>query len=115
MNDVVAVVIPAFRCENTINPTLDSVLAQHRRADRVVIVLDEPNPDLEAICRTHDINAEVIVNQTNLGVAATRNIGFERVKDKADLVCFLDADDVLHADFLVVACAQFQAKPETRW
>jgi glycosyltransferase involved in cell wall biosynthesis len=110
---MVAVIIPAFRCEKTITATLDSVLAQRRAVDFVVIVLDEPNLTLETICREHEIKAEVLINKDNLGVAATRNIGFDHVKDKADYICFLDSDDVLHQDFIFTACAQYDSAPDT--
>jgi len=113
MKSMVAVVIPAFRCEETINATLDSVLAQRRAVDFVVIVLDEPNLTLETMCREHEIKAEVLVNKENLGVAATRNIGFDHVKDRADYICFLDSDDVLHQDFIFTACAQYDSAPDT--
>ena len=113
MSDVLAVVIPAFRCEQTINATLDSVLAQRRKADKVVIVVDEPNPNLVAMCRAHEINAEVISNKNNLGVAATRNIGFNRLRHNADLISFLDSDDILHPDFFAMACEQFGSYPDT--
>ena len=112
MNGLVAVVIPAFRCEEAIVETLDSINAQHRKADYVVAVLDEPNPDLEAIFRAHEINVEIIVNPRNLGVAATRNIGFQHVKDRAEFVCFLDGDDVLHPDFFSIACTQYESRPD---
>jgi glycosyltransferase involved in cell wall biosynthesis len=112
MNGVVAVVIPAFRCEDTIIATLDSVLGQNRKPDHVVIVLDEPNPDLEAMCRAHGIGAEVIVNQVNLGVGASRNIGYERIQHLADYFCFLDSDDILHPDFLHAACLQYEYHPD---
>jgi glycosyltransferase involved in cell wall biosynthesis len=112
MKGVVAVIIPAFRCEDTISATLDSVLGQNRKPDHVVIVLDGPNADLEAICRTHEIGAEVIVNQVNLGVGATRNIGYERLQPLADYFCFLDSDDILHPDFLQTACSQYEKYPD---
>ena len=113
MKGMVAVVIPAFRCEKTINATLDSVLAQRQAVDFVVIVLDEPNLTLETMCREHEIKAEVLVNKDNLGVAATRNIGFDFVKDRADYICFLDSDDVWHQDFIFTACTQYDSAPDT--
>ena len=113
MKGMVAVVIPAFRCEKTITATLDSVLAQRRAVDFVVIVLDEPNLTLETMCREHEIKAEVLVNEDNLGVAATRNIGFDHAKDRANYICFLDSDNVLHQDFIFSACAQYDLTPDT--
>ena len=113
MKNELAVVIPAFRCEDTIEATLDSVASQSRPADRVVIVLDEPNSRLEDICRQHSVNAEIIVNDKNLGVGATRNIGFNRIRGIADMVCFLDSDDLLHPEFFRLACKQFSGRPGT--
>ncbi len=112
MSGQIAVVVPAYRCETTIVETLDSVHAQQWKADVVLVVLDEPNSELEAICRAHEINAEVMVNPRNLGVGATRNIGFGRVQDRADFICFLDSDDILHPEFIRMAHAQFETTPE---
>ncbi len=112
MKNELAVVIPAFRCEETIEATLDSVAGQSRPADHIVVVLDEPNPRLEKICRQHSINAEIFVNEKNLGVGATRNIGFNNIRKKADMVCFLDSDDLLHPEFFSMACKQFVRNPD---
>ena len=81
MSGKIAIVIPAYRCENVIAETLDSVHAQQRKAEMVLVVLDVPNPRLEAICRAHEIKPEVIVNPRNLGLGATRNIGFRHIQN----------------------------------
>jgi glycosyltransferase involved in cell wall biosynthesis len=112
MNGQIAVVIPAYRCEKVIAETLDSVKTQQRKADIVVVVLDEPNPEIEAVCRDHELNIEIIINPCNLGVGATRNIGFRHVQDRVDFICFLDSDDILHPGFIRMAYAQFKAMPE---
>jgi glycosyltransferase involved in cell wall biosynthesis len=111
MKRVIAVVVPAFRCENTIVAALDSINAQQRKADIVLIIMDEPNPAMEAVCRAHEVNAEIIVNPRNLGLAATRNIGFESARHRAEYICFFDADDILHPGFLAVALDEIESTP----
>ena len=87
----ISVVIPAFNAAETIERTLDSVLAQ-TSAPAEIIVIDDGSTDAtcEVIARYGD--AIRVLSQSNAGPAAARNYGLR--ESKSDWVAFLDADDV---------------------
>ena len=74
---------------------LDSVYAQTRVVDEVVVVNDcSPETEaVEAVLRDYP-QVTYIRNDTNVGLAATRNVGISVAT--GDVVSFLDADDELH-------------------
>lgn len=91
----ISIVIPCFRDSKTLGRALDSVFAQTRRADEVVVVNDcSPEKDeIEDILRKYP-EVVYVRNEVNVGLAASRNIGIE--KSTCEIVSFLDADDELH-------------------
>jgi glycosyltransferase involved in cell wall biosynthesis len=96
-SDLVSVVIPAYNASATIGSTLRSVVYQ-THADLDIIVIDDGSTDntvaiVEAFAKT-DRRVRLIW-QTNAGVAAARNRGIEEAR--AELLAFLDADDLWHA------------------
>ena len=91
----VGVVIPAFNAERFLRETLESVDAQTRAPDRVVVV-DDGSEDgtvgvVEDWASATDLTVELI-SQENRGVSSARNIGIDHLS--SDLIAFLDADDV---------------------
>lgn len=91
----VAVIIPCYRDANTLARALDSVRAQTHGVNEVIVVNDA-SPETAAIEQVLTNYPEVIYkkNQTNIGLAATRNVGVDL--STSDIVSFLDADDQLH-------------------
>ncbi|MBB6224967.1 glycosyltransferase family 2 protein [Rhizobium leguminosarum] len=94
----VAVVIPAYNAEQTLSETINSVRNQTHRALDIVVVDDGSKDDTLAIA--HEIvkiDPRVrVLKQRNSGVAAARNAGWRSTS--ADLVAFLDADDLWSPD-----------------
>lgn len=91
----VSVIIPCYRDSATLSRALDSIYAQTRSVDEVIVVNDA-SPEtfqIEAILAIYP-NARYLVNQCNLGLAASRNAGV--VVSTGEIVCFLDADDEWH-------------------
>jgi glycosyltransferase involved in cell wall biosynthesis len=91
----VSVIIPCYKDAATLSRALDSVYAQTQSADEVIVVNDD-SPEtsaIETVLLTYP-GVKYIVNQKNLGLAATRNVGVHAAS--GDIVCFLDADDELH-------------------
>jgi glycosyltransferase involved in cell wall biosynthesis len=74
---------------------LDSVYAQTRAVDQVVVVNDcSPETEaVEAVLREYP-RVTYVRNGTNVGLAATRNVGVYAAV--GDIISFLDADDELH-------------------
>ena len=91
----ISVIIPCYRDSKTLARALDSVYAQTRLPDEVIVVNDcsPETEEIEFVLRSYP---KVIyeLNKTNVGLAASRNRGIER--SKCTVVSFLDADDILH-------------------
>lgn len=102
-------VIPAFNAQATVGRTLWSVLSQ--RGPRVhAIVVDDGSSDgtSEAARVSRDWRVEV-VRQRNLGLAGARNTGLEVLEDRAEFVCFLDADDTVEPGHARALCSRLEA------
>lgn len=95
-----SVVIAAFNAQRTIAETLDSVLAQ-TEADFEIVAIDDGSTDetLKILLGYAALDERIrVASQSNQGVSAARNLGVS--KARGELLAFLDADDVWHADKL---------------
>jgi glycosyltransferase involved in cell wall biosynthesis len=86
----VSVVIPAYRAAGVIGRALDSVFAQTRQAEQVVVVDDGSPDDLDAALRPY-AGRVTLLRKANGGASSARNHGIEQ--SSGDVVAFLDADD----------------------
>jgi hypothetical protein len=92
VDPVLSVVIPAFNDEACVVSAVESVLAQSRRCE--VVVIDDGSTD-----HTAGVVADIgdwrisVVRQDNQGPAAARNAGAQRARGSG--LVFLDSDDVL--------------------
>src|SRR4051812_2174342 len=87
----ICVVVPAHNERRWIAETLESVVAQTRPADEIVVVDDGSTDDTgEQVERFGD--AVRLVRQANAGCAAAFNTGFAGTS--ADFVALCPADDV---------------------
>lgn len=96
-----SVVIPLYNKEHYIAGTLRSVLTQ-TFPDYEVIVVDDGSTDhsLQA-CKEVRSDKIRVVQQANQGVSAARNKGIELAA--GEYICFLDADDTWHPDYLQIS------------
>lgn len=100
-NELVSVIIPALNAEKYIEKTILSVISQ-TYPDFELIVIDDGSTDatvsiVETLAK-RDARIRLHKNGTNLGVAESRNRGFDLAKGK--WVALLDSDDVWHSDKL---------------
>ena len=86
----VSVVIPTLNHGRYIRRAIDSVLAQTKAPDEVVVVDDGSTDDTEEVLASYG-NAIQYVYQDNQGVSAARNTGIRL--STSNWVAFLDADD----------------------
>ena len=95
MTPRVSVVVPAYRCERTIEQSVRSALGQTADALEVIIVNDASDDGtaaiLDALARS-DARVRVITLPENGGVANARNVGVNAAQ--AERIAFLDSDDV---------------------
>lgn len=95
----VSVIIPCYRCKDTIDRAVKSVAEQTMRPDEVILV-DDCSKDgtlelLEQLKSTYvKLNIRVTGLEKNSGPAAARNYGWEIAVNP--YVAFIDADDAWH-------------------
>lgn len=90
---LVSVVIPAYRCADTICAAIDSVLVQDVPME-VLVVDDCPEAPVEAVLEKYrqDPRLVYLKNEENMGAAKSRNRAVALAK--APYVAFLDSDDL---------------------
>ncbi len=93
----ISVIIPTYQHADTIAHCLDSVLAQSRRADEIIVVDDGSQDNTENVLNAYAERVSVI-RQRNQGAPAARNNGFNAAT--GDYVLFCDADLIMHVDML---------------
>jgi glycosyltransferase involved in cell wall biosynthesis len=86
----VSVIIPAYRAARTIGRALDSVLAQTRPPDEVLVIDDGSPDDLAAVVAGYGGPVRLL-RQRNGGASSARNFGIDQAR--GNLIAFLDADD----------------------
>lgn len=105
----IAVIIPVYRAQY-LAECVASVVAQTRQADDIIVV-DDGSPDGEVIERAVRPFGDrvTLLRQENLGAGAARNRGI--LATDADLLAFLDADDVWAPPFLEKQVPRLLASP----
>ncbi len=87
----VSIVIPTFNRPDLLREALDSVAAQTFRDYEVIVVDDGSTPPIADAVANHSTKPKII-RQVRQGPAAARNRGIADAR--ADLVAFLDSDDL---------------------
>lgn len=93
----ISVIIPSYQHAATVAECLDSVLAQTRRPDEIIVVNDGSTDGTDAVLERYRDRVTVIA-QENQGGNLARNNGF--AASTGDLVIFCDADVVMRPDML---------------
>nr|WP_269813252.1 glycosyltransferase family 2 protein [Ornithinimicrobium sediminis] len=90
-----AVVIPSRGRREMLLTALESVYAQTLPPDQVVVVLDGDTDSSAAAVRDAFPDTTLIIHETSLGPARSRQDGFKAVT--TEWVCLLDDDDIWHS------------------
>ncbi|WP_333601250.1 glycosyltransferase family 2 protein [Flavobacterium sp.] len=107
-----SIVIPVYNKGKFVTNTLKSVLNQTFTDFEIILVNDGSTDDSEAKISAFQDNRIQYFSKKNEGVAVARNFGIE--KAKADYICFLDADDFWHPNFLEVMQSYTHQLPEQK-
>lgn len=94
-DDLVSIIMPAFRAESVIGDTIASVIAQTHTHWELLIVDDcSPDSTRERIAQwqARDPRISLIALERNGGPALARNAALERARGR--WIAFLDADDL---------------------
>ena len=93
----ISVVIPAFNAENCLRETLESVLAQTRPADEIIVIDDGSKDATRDISQAFGTRIRYFY-QENGGIASARNAGIQVAT--SEWIAFLDHDDLMLRDKL---------------
>jgi glycosyltransferase involved in cell wall biosynthesis/GT2 family glycosyltransferase len=104
--------MPAFDAESTLERAISSVQSQTTRGWQLVVIDDGSRDSTGAIADRYAAgDARIrVLHQTNLGVAAARNVGLSVCT--TDHVAFLDADDELLPEYLETMDAFVREHPK---
>lgn len=86
----ISVIIPTYNRAHTLVRALDSVLAQTRTADEIIVIDDGSTDDTPRLME-RDYKSVKYFYRENRGVSAARNTGIR--KATGDWIAFLDSDD----------------------
>ena len=106
----VAVVIPIFNQARYLADALDSVLAQTRPVDEIIVVDDVSSDDPAAVTAGYP-RVRLIRHEVNQGQAGARNTGASAASTR--FVLFLDADDLLVPEAVEQGLAQMAENPDS--
>lgn len=108
----VSVVVTCFNQSRLIIETLQSVACQTHRNFECIVVddgsSDHSTVEIEAFARKHPRFR--LITQTNQGVAAARNTGFQQARGR--FIQFLDGDDLIDPDKLELQLKHLELHPE---
>ncbi len=108
----IAVVIPAYNCQKHLSRSLDSVFAQTRLPDEIIVVDDGSTDKTSEIAAGFGDRINYIY-QENAGASAARNAGINAAKSK--WIAFLDADDEWLPEYLESQLEILTKNPELVW
>lgn len=111
----VSVIIPCFRCAETIGAALFSVWQQKLRPREVILVDDASGDSTSALLHALQDQyssgwIKLITLRANGGPAVARNRGWDYCREP--LIAFLDADDLWHPDKIAIQHEYMAAFPD---
>ncbi len=110
MSDItISVVIPSYNRAHHLERTIDSVLAQSRSADEIIIVDDGSTDNTRVLLESKYPQTQTIY-QNNKGVSAARNTGIRQAKNS--WIALLDSDDSWHVEKLALQAEALKTNPE---
>ena len=105
----VSVVIPTYDSAAVLTDAIDSVLAQTRPADEIIVVDDGSTDDTAQVCKAYGDRIRCI-RQENQGASVARNTGIAAAC--GNWLAFLDADDTWEPQKLALQLDALAQHPE---
>ncbi len=112
MSITVSVVIPAYNAGKYIGRAIDSVLAQTRPADEIIVVDDGSTDNTAEVAHGYGDKVRFI-RQENAGASVARNTGIEAAT--GEWIAFLDADDEWLPQKLKLQTEHLRRNPDLVW
>lgn len=119
MSERISIIIPTYQHASALARCLDSILAQSRAADEIIVVDDGSTDDTQEVLQLYQMRWGLgtppitILTQTNQGAPATRNNGFKQ--STGSLVLFCDADVEMRPDMLAELEHALEAYPDAAY
>ncbi|WP_298209830.1 glycosyltransferase family A protein [Ferrimicrobium sp.] len=113
----ISVIVPCFNARDTLADALISVTGQTVQPLEIIVVDDGSTDGSAALARSL-VPTATIIEQTNRGVSAARNVGMAHAS--GDFIAFLDDDDLWHPTKLERQISVLKRYPQldliaTRW
>ncbi|MEN8127777.1 MAG: glycosyltransferase family A protein [Planctomycetota bacterium] len=108
----ITVIIPAYNAEKHIARAIDSVLAQTRPADEIIVIDDGSTDGTADVIRSFG-DRVILIQQENAGVSVARNTGIEAAT--SEWIAFLDADDEWLPEKLKLQSEHLARNPNLKW
>lgn len=103
----ISLIIPIYNVAGYLKDCLDSVAAQTRQPDEVLLIDDGSTDGSGDMARTYAAQYSYFhyYHKANGGLSSARNFGLERMTQDDGFVAFLDSDDWLEPDFFAALSA----------
>ncbi len=108
----IGVVIPAYNAAKHIRRAIDSVLAQRRRPDEIIVADDGSTDDTATIVESYGPGVKLI-RQANAGASVARNTAVNAAT--SEWIAFLDSDDEWLPEKLQVQTELLQRNSQLVW
>jgi GT2 family glycosyltransferase len=109
MSVTVAVIIPTYNRGSLVRRAIESVLAQTRPADEIIVVDDGSTDDTHEVVESY--GQVRLISKPNGGLSSARNAGVEA--SNSEWLAFLDDDDWFSPEMLSNQVAAIRCKPHT--
>ena len=114
----VSVIIPCYRCADTVERALDSILRQTMRPSEILLVEDSSADEGKTLHKLHElvaaydgkIHIQILCMDTNGGPGEARNFGWAHALQP--YIAFLDADDAWHRRKIEIQYLWMKAHPD---
>ena len=108
----ISVIIPAYNAEKHVARAIESVLAQTRPADEIIVIDDGSTDGTADVIRSFG-DRVILIQQPNAGVSVARNTGINAAT--GDWIAFLDADDEWRPEKLKLQTDHLARNPDLKW
>ena len=106
LNDLCSIIMPCYNREDTIADSILSILNQTYQNFELIIIDDKStDKTVDIINRNKNNKIKLIINNTHLGCAASRNIGVQSSKGK--YIFYLDSDNTWDNRYLQTMLGAF--------
>lgn len=109
---LISIIIPCYNNKSVVLEAIDSALKQTYPSIEIIVVDDGSTDFSYEFVDNHykDCDNVQVVRQHNQGPAAARNTGFS--VSRGDFLVFLDADDILHPDYVANCQRVYENDPD---